>query len=277
MALLRTVDQGPAGASLALLESFDHVIVYLPEEDLWLDGTAAGHDPFLPPAVDQGALTLVIDPATTGPLTTPSPGAGESQLSYTLRAGEGGMLELQVRAEERGDAATLRRAMFLGSTDPERYARWLQQQFPGAELVAEPNELLVPGRDPAIFELEALVPRAALTSGGGIPCFPDRLEVVPELAPSEDRRTPLMMRPRPELTWTLEVELGRRPTALPQAVELDSEHGSLHLDFRQHDHGYSLEGRLRLAAGMVAADQAESLRAFLVAVARHLSRPLEVP
>jgi len=45
MVLLRTGDLGPTKASLAVLESFNHAITYLPEDDLWLDGTAAGHDP----------------------------------------------------------------------------------------------------------------------------------------------------------------------------------------------------------------------------------------
>jgi len=45
-----------AASDLALLEIFDHAIAYLPEDDLWLDGTAAGQRRSRGPALQEPGL-----------------------------------------------------------------------------------------------------------------------------------------------------------------------------------------------------------------------------
>ena len=74
MVLVRTADLGPVPSDLAVLEAFNHVIVYLPEDDLWLDGTASGHDAFVPPGMDQAAFVLVVDGKRSASRGCSSPG-----------------------------------------------------------------------------------------------------------------------------------------------------------------------------------------------------------
>jgi hypothetical protein len=82
---------------------------------------------------------------------------------------------------------------------------------------------------------------------------------------------------RPDLEWSVEVELGRVPLSLPEPVDLETDFGSLRVAYREVAAGYRVEGRFSLEPGMVAAADADGLREFLVAAERHLSRPLEVP
>ncbi len=277
MVMVRTADQGPIRATTAVLEIFNHAIAFLPEDGLWLDGTAAGHALEPPPAPDQQAVVLVVDGDVSGPQTTAVPGAGRSKLSYTLQSVAGESIEITVRSEDTGDAADVRRARFAGSRDPQRFARWLQEQFPGAQLEGEPTVHVIPSRDPTIVEAKGRVTRAALASGGGIPTFPGELQWQASTIPGGERRGPLMMAAWPDLEWTLEVELGRPPPNLPPPVTLDTRFGALHIEIEQLVSGYRVAGRLHVKPGLVAASDVSQLREFLVTVERHLSRPLESP
>ncbi|HOC42792.1 MAG TPA: transglutaminase domain-containing protein [Thermoanaerobaculales bacterium] len=277
MVMLRTFDRGTAVSELALLEIFDHAIVYLPQDDLWLDGTAAGHAPFPPPGICQGAQALVVDGPASTPRVTPAPGAGYARYRYRLERGDGGMVTLEVRTEDTGEAADRRRLAFAGSSDPRRVTRWLQSQFPGAELVGEPKLRMVPGRDPTVLELEGRVVRSALLGAGGIKTFPGDIQLSAQLAPGGERRGPLLLPVRPDLEWTVEVELGGPPGELPPPVELKTAFGELKIDHSREATGYRVTGSFRLEPGLVGAADAAALRRFLVEVERHLGRPLEVP
>ena len=277
MVMVRTADLGPVRTKIAALEFFNHAIDYLPEDDLWLDGTASGHAPYPPPGPDQGAVVLVVDGPTSELETSPVVGGGLSRESYVLRAGEGGLVELEMRSEDTGGAADRRRALFAGSKEKLRVARWLQSVFPGAELTGEPELHLPPGRDPTIIEVRGAVPRAALASAGGVRTFPGDLGWKASSFPGGSRHAPLEMEVRPDLQWTLEVELGRAPSVLAPPVDLETPYGKLRLDFRAQPLGYRVEGFLHLESGLVEAAEYHDLRDFLVAVERHLQRRLEVP
>ncbi len=277
VAMIRTADLGPVATSLAVLHGFNHAIAYLPDDDLWLDGTASGHDPFPPPAMDQGAYALVVAGDVSRPTTTPEPGAGTSTLSYTLVGGDEAFVDLTIRTEDTGEAASLRRAYFSGTGDPRRYAAWVQGQFPGAELVGEPELRLRPGVSPAVMSLTARVRRSALKSGRGLVTYPGALELAAELAPSGRRVSPLALAVRPDLRWSLRVDLGRSPTSLPAEVDLATDFGRLRLTVAGGGDGYVLTGFFHLEPGLVPPERAPDLRAFLVAVERHLSTPLETP
>jgi len=219
----------------------------------------------------------VVDGPDSAPQITPSPGAGYARYRYRLARGEGGQVAIELRSEDTGEAADRRRMAFAGSSDPRRVARWLQAQFPGAELVGEPKLRMVPGRDPAVLELEARVARSALLGAGGIKAFPGDFQWAAQLTPGGERRGPLLLPVRPELEWSVEVELGRPPGELPPPVELRTPYGELAIDSTPEATGYRVTGSFRLQPGVVAAADADGLRRFLVEVERHLGRPLEVP
>jgi hypothetical protein len=277
MAMVRTADLGPVSNELAVLEIFNHAIVYLPEDDLWLDGTATGHALFPPPPMDQGALVLVIDGPQSGPRVSPSPGAGRSTSRFILSPGAGSEVAITIESRDTGEAADIRRARFAGSRDPQLFARWLQEQFPGAQLAGEPRLQLAPGRDPTVVEIDGTVPRSALASSGGIRTYPGTLEWAARMVPGGERHGPLKIGVRPELEWTLEVDLGRPPKSLPEEVDLDTAFGALHITSTAESSGYRIEGSLRFEPGLIAADNVDELRQFLVTVERHLGRRLEAP
>jgi hypothetical protein len=277
LVMVRTAERGVTGSQLALLENFDHAIVYLPEDDLWLDGTASGHAPFPPPSMCQGAQVLVVDGPESAPQITPSPGGGLARSRYRLGQSRDGKVEIEVRIEDTGEAADRRRIQFAGTHDPRRFARWLQSQFPGPALVGEPKLQLVPSRDPAIVDLDGVVSRSALLAAGGIQTFPGEFEWVSRLVPGAERKGPLLVPVTPDLEWSLAVDLGRPPRSLPESVDLHTRFGSLSLAYEIEDEGYSVDGSFRLRPGLIEASEGTELREFLVTVERQLGRRLEVP
>jgi len=276
MVMVRTADMGPVVTSLALLEQFNHAIAYLPQDDLWLDGTASGHDMSLPPGQDQGARVLVVDGYQSRPQTTPIPGAGVARYRFQLEPGEGATVLLRVHTKDTGDAASQRRSRLFGSNDPRRVARWLQSIFPGADPSGEPELRVAPGRDPVEVKIEASVGRGALL-GGGLRIYPGRLELASRLAPGRQRHGPLLLMARPDLEWTLEVDLGRAAGELPEEIHLESPFGSLDVEISRRATGYSVDGQLLLKPGIHQPSEAGAIRDFLVEVERVLGRPLEVP
>lgn len=273
--MARTADQGPVATEIGFLEAFNHAIAYLPDDDLWLDGTASGHAAYPPPGMDQGAWVLVLDGRDSRPRTTPSPGSGVATSAWHLARAEDGQVAITIRTEDTGEAADLRRHQLGGSQDPRRIARWVQARFAGADVTATPTLELVSGKDPAVVEITATAPRAALLGRGGVATFPGVFDW--PAVPSDNRRTPLQVPLRPELTWTLTVELGRPPAALPPDVTRQTPFGSLTIEHLPQSSGYEVRGSLRLAAGLVEPADADALRDFLVAAQRDLERPLESP
>ena len=277
MVMVRTADLGPIVSEMALLEVFNHAIAYLPDDDLWLDGTAAGHAMLPPPGMDQGAAVLVVEGPESRPRITPIVGGGLSQTTYRLGEGLDGRVPLEVHLEASGEAADRLRHQFAGSKDPRPFAAWLQRSFPGAELTADPQYRLVPSRDPAVVELEAVVPRTALESRGGIATYPGTIDLATRVAPTGERSGPLLVAVRPDLEWTLEVSLGRIPSIQADTVNLTSDFGSLRLTIEIDDLGYRVKGYVHLNSGVVEAERAPALREFLLEIERLLSQPLETP
>jgi tetratricopeptide (TPR) repeat protein len=277
MVMVRIAALGPVTAKMALLEDFNHAIAYLPEDDLWLDGTAAGHDAFPPPGADQNAWVLVIDGRESRPLTTPTPGAGHFSSSYILTKTDNGAFDLVIRTADTGEAATRRRGHFGGSRNPLLISRWVQSQFPGAQIVGEPKIELKPGRKTAAMEVQATVERSTLVAGGGLKTYPGKFELDTGLMPAESRSTALIIPVRPDLEWTIDFRPGPAPPVLPDPVALDTPFGALTINIERHANGYKVTGRFRLKPGQVNPEDAPGLRSFLVTSQRILERPLEIP
>jgi transglutaminase-like putative cysteine protease/Tfp pilus assembly protein PilF len=102
MVMVRTADLGPVSTDLAVLEVFNHAIVYLPEDDLWLDGTASGHAPSTPPAMDQGALVLVVDGPASRPQFSPTVGSGRTKIRFDLEPGQRGEVVIVIESFDSG-------------------------------------------------------------------------------------------------------------------------------------------------------------------------------
>ncbi len=277
MVLLRTANLGPVVSRMAILEDFNHAIAYLPDDGLWLDGTASGNDMEAIPGLDRNAWALVVDGPGSKPQTTPSGPAGERTLHFVIGASPkpGEPRPASVSETSTGDAAQALRGALAGSQDPKRFERWFQSWFPGGAVEGTPRATLEPGTDPAMVSVSGEVPGSALVAGRGLRAYPGTLDLQRHLTPTETRHSPLLLTSRPRLRWTVEVAASAA-AALPDSEHLESPWGRFDLSAERTEAGYRVEGTLELEPGLVPADRIPEFRSMLGRIDRAADQRLEV-
>ncbi len=117
-AVIRTAPRGPLGEVPVSIALFDHAVVFLPGDNLFLDPTV----PFLGlgslPWQDQGALALPILPGLDQPLAIPIDGAPVNTEELTLDLAPGGPRGLVISGQFSA-TGTRARARLRALTDPE--------------------------------------------------------------------------------------------------------------------------------------------------------------
>ena len=146
--MIRTRPRGLVHAEPPSLALFDHAIAYVPELDLFLDGTVQKTGIRELPSADQGAVALIADPdaprIVVTPEATPQANARHRDFEITLPSfdadsegsgNDGGRLRLAVDETVVGSSApALRQHLEAASTRTQRFTRWLQAQASGAQL-----------------------------------------------------------------------------------------------------------------------------------------------
>jgi tetratricopeptide (TPR) repeat protein/transglutaminase-like putative cysteine protease len=138
LVMVRTGMRGEFETAPASLAPFDHAIAYVPSMNLFLDGTAEYTGSNELPAMDRGALALVVDESGKGKLThLPDPDADATRRSRKIDAvlAADGMAQLDIRTDTTGALASEERQRYhAGGTRRERLGRDLAAEFAGFEL-----------------------------------------------------------------------------------------------------------------------------------------------
>lgn len=117
VALVRSRDRGEIDTTVPVFSAFDHALVHVPEEDLWLDGTVLNYGPQELPMADRDALALVVDTSGQGSgwlAHTPSarPEDAFTGRNEELRLDPDGDATFKIRITAKGEAAALERHYF---------------------------------------------------------------------------------------------------------------------------------------------------------------------
>lgn len=285
LVLVRTSDLGRLPAFPPSLHVFNHAILYVPEFDLYLDGTAGFSGSSELPVMDQGASALVI-----------LDGRGGSFLTIPVDPADQNRFELTASFDLRTDVASgrvdlLRSGAFAPATrrafenDDQRNARlerMLVSSFPGLTVRAadfsDMADTEAPVRIEATVESANLVQRA----GARVTLRPlgERNELVRQLAGTSERRTPLRLdhpwRWTQRVTFLLPASWSRTDEPLPEGA-VESVFGSAHLRtvLRSTDAGDELEieARFSIEVTDIAVADYPSFRSF-VAEAERLLEPI---
>jgi len=138
LVLVRTGMRGEFSTEPASLAPFDHAIAYVPSMSLFLDGTAEYTGSNELPAMDRGALALIVDESGKGKLVhLPEPEAEQTRRARKVDAtlGVDGSAQLEIRAETSGAlAAEERQRYHAKATRRERFTQDLAGEFSGFEL-----------------------------------------------------------------------------------------------------------------------------------------------
>lgn len=138
LVLVRTGMRGEFETSPASLAPFDHAIAYVPSMNLFLDGTAEYTGSNELPAMDRGALALIVDESGKGKLThlpDPEPDATRRIRKIDAALGPDGTAQLEIKTDTSGAlAAEERQRYHAKGTRRERVGRDLAGEFSGFEL-----------------------------------------------------------------------------------------------------------------------------------------------
>jgi hypothetical protein len=275
VALVRTRDQGRLDTGIPVFDAFNHAIVYVPGEDLWLDGTVLHHGPGELPLPDREALALIVDTGSdedgsgSGRLvTTPPAEPSSSSVNRTdrVRLERSGAASIDTRIEARGEAAARARSrMRLADDRRDALRGYLQRARP--ELDVDDVDVRAMGLEdsPVRYEYSGRLLRFAQRTGETLS---SRLAVqfpsLPLRMPTQDRRVPMWL-PDP-LSWSqrtvFEIPSEARVAEVPSSAKLDSPWGTLRLDVRQRRGQVVCELEVVFRGGRVAVDQLDRFGTF---------------
>jgi len=271
----------PAPASLAV---FNHAILYVPEFDLWLDGTATGSGSRELPAEDRGATVLVVNPGAPPTFRTiPEAVPGDDRVVTEVR----GALAADGSATAEGSIAVagvqapdFRRG--YGSESGRRAAleRSFARTFPGLRVESVETSDLSRIEDDVTVRFRVTVPRLARPENGGLALAPfgqgqNWMEI---WAPSSTRQHDLVLPSPFESRFTLRWEMpaGMAPSGLPAAERGEGPFGSWSVSLRMEGGALVARGSLVISSRRISVADYPAFREFLAGVDRALLRTVRL-
>jgi tetratricopeptide (TPR) repeat protein len=199
LALVRT--GGPLRREMPSLDQFDHLVVYLPAQDLFVDATAKSADLFR--GVTSGIAgkdALVLDPKQPRVVRIPDQGADGAEMSLVreVHLVAGADLEVTETATYRGNEAATMRGYFDGlepKARPSAVQRWLSSYGHEVEVLSlEVRDLREP-HEPLAVQFK-YVQRSAFHAVGGqlVGKLPALLERARLQVEADSRETPFQFR-----------------------------------------------------------------------------------
>jgi transglutaminase-like putative cysteine protease len=193
--LLRTRRNGAIESAPASLAVFDHAITYVPELDLYLDGTAEHSGITELPSEDQGVMVLLVGPNGAELRHTPYLPAEQNRRSRALAIAleSDGSAKVDGREEVTGsDAAGYRQYYEAEGTRAERFERTLGTIYPGVELMNQSFESLAELERPVRYSYRIKVPRFGRFDGATLQVAPSVLsDLTRSMARAPTRKQPL--------------------------------------------------------------------------------------
>lgn len=195
LVLVRTRGNGDVDEAPASLAVFDHAIAYVPELDLYLDGTAENGGTNALPTGDQGVLVLVVGPEGAELRRTPvaEPDRAGVKIELTAELSADGSAQAEETQEVFGPMAAAYRTRYQPeATRIERLQQASVGHFPGIEITAPHFEDLDELERPVRFRYQARIPQLAHPDGSSLLIAPSRLSPLGNaLGLAAERRHPI--------------------------------------------------------------------------------------
>ena len=284
LVLLRMRRLGNLPEAPASLAVFNHAILYVPEFDLWLDGTATGSGSRELPAEDRGATVLVVNPGappTFRTLPESAPGDDRVRSDFRIDLAADGSAVAEGSTEVSGaQAPDFRRGYQSESGRRAALERSLARTFPGLKAEKVETGDLSRIEDEVRVTFRVTVPRLARPENGGLQLAPfgQGQNWMESYAPLSTRKHDLVL-PHPfDSQFTLRYKLppGMSPAPLPAPERRDGPFGAWSVSTREEGGALVAEGRLRISARRIAAADYPAFREFLSGLDRTLLRTVRL-
>ncbi|MET0384879.1 MAG: DUF3857 domain-containing protein [Polyangiales bacterium] len=267
--LLRTRRNGAIDSTPASLSVFDHAITYVPELDMYLDGTAEHSGTTELPGEDQGVMVLLVGPNGAELRTTPTVPAEQNRRTrgLSIALASDGSAQVEGREEVVGsDAAGYRQYYEAEGTRSERFERSLGAIYPGVELLSQSFDSLKELETPVRYAYKIRVPRFGHFDGSTLQVAPSVLsDLVRNLARAPKREQPLDLgTPNTyveERAYT--PPKGMQWSVVPRDAEVSSEFGRLRLHYVTRNNELSVRTEFVLTRARVAPTEYPAFRRWI--------------
>lgn len=280
LVLLRMRNLGAIGEEPASLAAFNHAIVYVPQFDLYLDGTAEFHGARELPSADRVANVLIVQPDGKSTfLTTPEAKAEDNttQLTMDVALKPDGGAEVKGATQVSGQSAPeYRRAYSTAGTRKSTFERAWAQSFPGLTVhEVGLSDTSVLDKDVSV-DFKMSIPRYSEVLPGALRFLPFGTGRTYQQAYASlaERRFDLVMQSPWRNRFTLRYALpaGYSVAELPQEVKEETPFGRLHLTYRMDGNTLVADGEVALTVARVKAEDYPAFREFLGRVDRAFGR-----
>ncbi len=286
LVLLRMKRLGNLPEEPASLAIFNHAILYLPQYDLFLDGTAEFHGSQELPGDDRGADVLIVEPGDEGSrfFRTPdaSPQDNTSETRSRIEVHPDGSATVALQTISAGSSTPWARRIFESPVERQAHASELLARagYPGAQIggvdVSDPHLL----EHPFEVRLAAKVPAFAVPSGSGTRSFSpfgQRAGFVETLAPLSQRKLPLQLPEAESARQLVSISLpvGWAAT-VPTDAHGESPQGRWEIAFVNEGATLRAQLDLLLVGGTLSPSEYPAYRALLGELDQALARKIEL-
>ncbi|MCU0676181.1 MAG: DUF3857 domain-containing protein [Myxococcota bacterium] len=267
--LVRTRRNGLIDDLPASLAVFDHAIAYVPELDLYIDGTAEHSGLTELPDMDQGVTVLHVWPGGSELRRTPvlPPERNRRERTLDVRLAADGSASLSAREVITGSQAPGYRSTYQAEgTRRDRLERELRNLFAGLRLESQRFEHLDDLERPVHLQWEAEVPQLAPRDAEGLRVDPSVIgELTRSLARATQRRLPLELGTTSSYVETRTVHLpaGARARTIPEGRVAESPFGLVRLTVESDARKVELRTELELRRDRVAPNEYGAFRRWL--------------
>ena len=272
LVIVRTQMRGGFASNIASLAPFDHAIAYVPSLGLYLDGTAEYTGLEELPAMDQGALGVLINRGDSKLVTVDALPPEKNRRSTRLRLRFDAQRRVQFSGEltATGSSAPAWRARYSAeATQRARVTEDLARTFfPGVQLEAGRRGLVVEAQDyerPVVLRVAGQAPSWAREQGDRLSLpVTTSARLTDEYASLSKRRLPVRIASFGSVEETYEVELptGFRVVHQPQDVHVRTRFGSFVVEVQSKRGALVFTSRLSVDVQRVAPEDYAAWRRF---------------
>jgi tetratricopeptide (TPR) repeat protein len=276
--VVRTANKGDIEDAPSSLAPFDHMIAYVPSLDLYLDGTAEYSGSLELPAMDRGALALLVNEGNAKLVRLPDPPPTASTTTDTLEAtlsADGGA-RVDWKADVSGVEASEWRVRFhADATRKQRVQQMFASLIPGSEVTTVDAGNLEDVEQKVALRVRGSSPQFARPAADGLSVPLGRREhMVRDLAPLATRQLDVRMYARWTQAddWTIRLPQGARVRGVPSPAHASGPFGSYQVEVESTNDVIHVRTTVTLAKTRIAAAEYASFRAWCEEVDRVLGQ-----
>lgn len=280
--IVRTNMRGDFGTEPASLAPFDHAIAYVPSLNLYLDGTAENTGSMELPAMDRGALALLVNEGKPQLVRMPEPPASESVTAqeYEVALNTDGSAAIHYNLRVTGVHASRYRQRYQGdSTRSARLAEDVAGTLPGFETGAIQTNKLDDIEVPVELSAKGKVRSFARIDGNqkSFAVTPKDF-MVKQFAPLSTRKRDikLLAKTTDDDTWTFTLPAGHKLVDAPKSASGKTPFGEYSVVVEQKGNTLRVKTHIAMETSRITPAEYPAFRAFCESVDKALNQRVTV-